>query len=629
MSEKLGALLHIIGALFGLGFVINFFQNPIALHVTFPFSLLGQTLVLHCDALSAFFLLSILLISSASCLYGLSYYSYEHRGVRASWYYRLLFGLFTFSMVLLVISDSFMLFLLAWEMMSLLAYGLISIDEDDKEANEAGFIYIIATHTGVIALLGVFGLLYTYFGVTTLSASWHIIDQNSSVASIIFLLGLFGFGLKAGIFPLYFWLPSAHANAPVSVSALLSGVMIKMGIFGILRICLLFAQPPHWWGWLLFIIGIISGLLGVIYAIAQHDIKRLLAYHSIENIGIIMIGIGMAMLGQSYGNQSLMLFGIAGAVFHVLNHSLFKPLLFYSAGSVIEAFHTRNIAAFGGILRVMPYTALFFLIGAVAIVGIAPLNGFASEWLLYLGMFKNIFASQQMIILLLGILGLATIGTLALACFIKVFGATFLGTPRDISLEGIHESSRWMLLPMGVIAFICIVLGLMPFLMMQMLFSVAVLFGVSTPEISLLALQDLSEAYLYILPLAVVVITVLWLKLSKKSSKCVGTWGCGYHAPPKRAQYTAGSLAQMLLEYYGWMFKGKRHLFEISGLFPKSLNFHLHFDDKNIAALNFMGLAIQSFANRLRAFVHNGYMGLYVLYILATLIVMLLYVSFL
>src|SRR6266511_1794047 len=255
---------------------------------------------------------------------------------------------------------------------------------------------------------------------------------SAGVGGMILAVALIAFGLKAGAVPFHFWLPEAHAAAPAHVSALMSGVVIKMGIYGLLRTVVLFGPPPPWWGWVVLVLGACSGVLGVVWALAQHDIKRLLAFHSVENIGIILLGIGAGALGMAYGHPLIAVLGFAGAALHTLNHALFKSLLFLGAGSVIHATGARDIDRFGGLARRMPTTAAAFLVGSAAIVGLPPLNGFVSEWVVFHALLRGASAGDAMRLAGLAVVVLAFIGALALACFVKVVGVLYLGTPRDL-----------------------------------------------------------------------------------------------------------------------------------------------------------------------------------------------------
>ena len=322
---------------------------------------------------------------------------------------------------------------------------------------------MITTHTGTLALFALFALLraatgdYLFPGAGSVSA-------GGAAATWIFAAALFGFGMKAGLMPLHVWLPSAHANAPSHVSAFMSGVILKMGIYGLVRTFSFFSGIPLWWGALVLMLGVASGIAGVAFAIGQHDLKRLLAYHSIENIGIITMGIGVALIGRAVGNPALAFFGMAGALLHVVNHATFKSLLFLAAGSVIHASGTREIDEMGGAARRLPWTSGFFLVGAIAICGLPPLNGFVSEFLIYLGLFTAATegSGASAAFPALAAPALALIGGLAVACFVKVFGVVFLGSPRSPGAGAGDEAGRWMLAPMAVLAAICAAIGLAP-----------------------------------------------------------------------------------------------------------------------------------------------------------------------
>src|SRR5262249_48114316 len=292
-------------------------------------------------------------------------------------------GTLTAGMALLVIARNSIVFLFGWEAMALSAFFLVTTEDHDGEVRETGWVYLVATHMATLCLFGLFGVLRAASGSFAL-APLNPDRLAPGMATAIFILALVGFGLKAGVMPLHVWLPSAHAAAPSHVSAIMSGVLIKMGIYGLVRVTSLFPNPPLEWGGIVLGMGTVSGILGVAFAIGQHDLKRLLAYHSIENIGIIAMGLGLALIGRSLGRIDLIILGLCGGLLHVWNHAFFKGLLFFSAGSVIHATHTREIDHLGGLAKTMPATAWSFLIGAVAICGLPPLNGFVSEFLVYL-----------------------------------------------------------------------------------------------------------------------------------------------------------------------------------------------------------------------------------------------------
>ncbi|MFA4972044.1 MAG: proton-conducting transporter membrane subunit, partial [bacterium] len=334
------------------------------------------------DPLSSFFLIPIFLLTALSALYGRAYM----RGRAGAGRSPLFFGLLAAGMAMVVIARNGMLFLISWEMMAIASFFLVTLDDDRANVRRAGITYLVATHIGTAFLLALFALMAAHAGSMEFS-EWKGAAASLPSAGALFILALVGFGTKAGFMPLHVWLPEAHPAAPSHVSALMSGVMIKTGIYGLMRILTLLGAPPEWWGWTLIAIGAISGVMGVLYALAQHELKALLAYHSVENIGIIAIGFGLGLFGVSRGMPVVAFLGFGGALLHVLNHAIFKGLLFLGAGAVIRASGTGEIDRLGGLLKRMPHTAAAFLVGSAAISGLPPLNGFVSEFLIYLGAF--------------------------------------------------------------------------------------------------------------------------------------------------------------------------------------------------------------------------------------------------
>ena len=400
-----------------------------------PWQVPGGELEVGVDALSGMFLVQIFLIGALGAIYGLGYWRAEEHP-RTAGKLRLFYGLMVAGMALLVVAKNSILFLMGWEIMALSAFLTITTEDRDPVVREVGFVYLVATRVGTLFVFATFAVLRWLTGSFSLSIAG--LPGGAPAATAVFLLGLLGFGLKAGLMPLHVWLPGAHANAPSHVSALMSGVLIKMGIYGLVRTCSLFDAIPLWWGLLLFSLGMVSAVLGVLFAIGQHDLKRLLAYHSVENIGIIAIGLGLALIGRATQHPGLIALGLAGALLHVWNHGLFKALLFLSAGSVIHATGTREIDVLGGLGRGMPRTSLAFLVGAVAICGLPPLNGFVSELFIYIGMLRagSLDMGTVGIAAAFGVPVLALVGALAALCFAKVFAIVFLGEPRSAHATG-------------------------------------------------------------------------------------------------------------------------------------------------------------------------------------------------
>jgi hydrogenase-4 component B len=577
------------------------------------------------DALSAFFLVPIFLVAGLGSIYGLGYWT-QRRHPANGRKLQLFWGLLVAGMALLVVSRHAMAFLLGWEMMALAAFFLISTEDQKPECRRSGWIYLIATHVGTLSLFAMFALWRSATGSYALRAvAPDSIDL--AVMNGLFFLALLGFGLKAGIMPLHFWLPGAHANAPSHVSALLSGVMIKMGIYGLFRMLSLLADPPAFWGGLILVLGAVSGLLGVLFAIGQHDLKRLLAYHSVENIGIILMGFGLAILGRSSGQPEWVVLGLAGSLLHVWNHGLFKSLLFFCAGSVVHATRTRAIDRLGGLAKSMPWTAAMFLIGAVAICGLPPLNGFVSELFVYLGLLAGVTADGGPgSAAVMAVPVLAMIGALAVACFVKVHGAVFLGSSRTDAAAHAHESPLTMKVPMGVLAACCVLIGLAPVLLSPVLDATI---RSSAPE---LRLGDMSIATLAplqavsvmsaVLVVSIAALTLILARLGRAATR-VATWDCGYAQPTNRMQYSASSFAQMLVSLFAWVLRPQAHPPSVRGLFPGPTQMSSHVDD---VVLDRLLMPASRGAERWLGWFRRFQQGLtqhYVLYILITVILML------
>ena len=343
--------------------------------------------VIGIDALSAFFLLPVLALSCLAAIYGFDYMrSHRRQGnLGGAWFF---YCLFVAGMILVLLARTTVLFLVAWEVMSVAAFALVTFEHEKEEVRRAGWIYLIAAHIGVAALLAAFLLLGSQAESLDFAAFKHLNTLTPSSANLVFVLALIGFGTKAGLVPLHVWLPEAHPAAPSHVSALMSGVMIKMGIYGLLRFASFLGEPAAWWGVCLAVLGLLSGLVGISLAVSQRDLKRALAYSSIENIGLIVFSLGLGLWGMSKHQPSIAVLGLTAALLHVWNHSAMKGLLFLAAGSVVHGTGTKDFERLGGLMRRLPWTSTAILIGSVAISALPPLNGFVSEWLMYLGLLK-------------------------------------------------------------------------------------------------------------------------------------------------------------------------------------------------------------------------------------------------
>jgi hydrogenase-4 component B len=598
-----------------------------------PWDVPYGTLFVQVDALSAFFLVVILVLSALAAIYGAEYLRpyRETRSLGPPWFF---FNLLVASMVLVVIARNAVLFLVAWEVMALASFFLVTFEDEKESVRDAGWVYLVATHLGTAFLLVLFILL----GSTARSLDFDQFSVAPSQAGLLFVLAVIGFGAKAGFMPLHVWLPEAHPAAPSHVSAVMSGVMIKTGIYGLVRTLTFLttsaAPPPEWWGWLLCAVGVTSGIFGVLFALAQHDLKRLLAYHSVENIGIIALGLGVGILGLSAGMPTLAALGFAGGLLHVLNHALFKGLLFLGTGAVAHATGTREIDDLGGLLKRMPWTAFTFLIGAVAISGLPPLNGFVSELLIYLGAFHGVTSASSATTVpgLCVIAGLALIGGLAAACFAKAFGIVFLGEPRSDHAARAHEPGLAMRLPMLLLAASCVLIGLLaPLAMYGLAPVVANVTGLS-PDIVRVSVTRAGGVLSFVTGVGVGLLALIaalaalryWL-LSGRPVTAQLTWDCGYGHPTPRMQYTASSFAQPLTDLFSVVLHTRRRLVPPTGWFPQAASLATETEDvcaERVYAPVFAGIGRGLASLR---WVQHGRVHLYVLYIALTLVVLLVW----
>jgi hydrogenase-4 component B len=626
VGERIALVLLVVAAAAGGWGAARVLVSPsagpgLAFHWLVP----GGELRVDVDAVSAMFLLPIFLLSPLGAVYGLAYWKQsEHPGNGRK--LRVFYGVLTAAMALVVSARNAILFLAGWEIMALAAFLLITTVDQDKEVREVGYVYLVATRIGTLCLFAMFSALFALRG------DWNIegpLDSRHVLAPGIFLLGFVGFGLKAGVMPMHVWLPGAHASAPSHVSAVMSGVLIKVGIYGIVRVTSLFPSPPSWWGGLVLAFGLASAVLGVAFAIGQHDIKRLLAYHSVENIGIICVGIGLALLGRAEGRPDLVALGLAGGLLHVWNHGLFKGLLFLAAGSVIHATGTREIDRLGGLLKPMPRTGLAFLVGATAISGLPPLNGFISELLIYVGLFRASTSGPGGLWMAaaLSAAGLALVGALAVACFVKVFGAVFLGEPRTEAPRRAHESDGRMVAPMGLLASLCAAIGFGPLLLAPILNRTATAWA---PDLALklprlTALAPLASVTVVCGALAAVVAaTGGWLVARTRGFPAlVGTWDCGFAAPSARMQYTSSSFAEMLVGIFRWALRPTEHRHRLRQLFPDPSRFDSHVPDVVLDELLVPGGRATARGFRWLRWLQRGNVQAYLVYILATLVCLL------
>ncbi len=616
----LSSIMGIGGALFVL---LGHSASARALHWAFPF---GEPL-LNLDALAAVFPFVISLVSGACAIYARGYWKAEENPgtVRRLTFF---FGVLTASLLMVVLSQNGILLVFWWEVMSFAAYFCLITEHTKAEVREAGSLYLIVSHVSVLGLFALFAILNDATGSFLFPAAGSL-DATSGVALGGFAVSLLAFGLKAGVMPLHIWLPSAHASAPSHVSAMLSGVVLKVGIYGLVRTLSFFSNIPLWWGVLVLILGVISGVIGVAFAIAQHDLKRLLAYHSIENIGIILMGIGVALLGQHVGHNAIVMLGMAGALLHVVNHATFKALLFLGAGSVIHAAGTRTIDILGGIQRKMPWTAAFFLAGAIAICGLPPLNGFVSELLIYVGLLRGVIASNALAAMMMGAAApaLALIGGLAVACFVKVYGVTFLGAPRSDAAARAHEAPYVMLFSMAILAAVCFTVGLVPWLAAPLVQTAVE--SLRPALVESLNLSDMAGLGWVscgaIALLAVIMLATAGLRRMRVSLpvKTGPTWGCGYTAVTARMQYTASSFGEMFVGLFRLVLRPHVDRSLLHGICPDKAHFKSHVPETTLEHV-FVPLLQRLYAKTavIRDLQH-GHLQIYIVYVFVTLFVLL------
>ncbi len=588
----------------------------------------GGSFSLGLDGLSAFFCLPILIVAPLASLYGCLYMAHYKRGLGTA---SLAYNLLVASMLLLMAVRNGLLFLIVWEVMAISSFVLVVFDDEHAQVRRAGWIYLIATHIGTAALLVFFALLGGYaksldFDRMALAA------RPGGVAGLLFVLAVIGFGTKAGFMPLHVWLPEAHPAAPSHVSALMSGVMIKTGIYGLLRAMTLLGAPSLSWGWTLVGIGLVSGILGIAFALAQKDLKRFLAYSSVENIGIIALGVGVGVLGVCWEQPALAVLGFSGSFLHVLNHSIFKSLLFLGAGSIIHGTGTRNIDRLGGLMKPMRWTAVTFLVASAAISGLPPFNGFISEFLIYVSGFKSLkVGAPETALLAAGIgTGLGLIGGLAAACFAKAFGIIFLGEPRGPEAASAHEVGRAMRWPMAVLALLCLAIGLSAPLAIRLVSpAVSVMAGFAVDQAALA--QDVSILQNIVLISVLLLALVVGFLVARrclprgKQETITGTWDCGYARPTARMQYTASSFAQPLVDLFEIFLRPRKHRANVTGFFPRHATFETETPDVATERLftpvfRLIDLCVAPLRRMQHGRIHE-----YLLYIALALIVLLLW----
>jgi hydrogenase-4 component B len=589
----------------------------------FPFAL-------GIDRLSALFLLLICTVAVPVAIFAAAYFDRHYEARRCNWMWAF-FSLFLLSMIVVVTASTGFAFLVGWELMTLLSAGLVLMEGDSAERRHNLFIYMVMMHAGTAAVVASFFLFLPYshtldfVAIRTASAGLPV-----GIRTLIFLLAFLGFGTKAGIIPLHLWLPRTHPIAPSPVSALMSGVMLKTAVYGFVRFAFDFlAGGPSWFGYVVLLAGAVSGLLGVLYAIAEHDLKRLLAYHSVENIGIIYLGLGTSLLFLSYHAPLGASLALIAALLHTFNHALFKSLLFLGAGAISDATHTIDLEELGGLQRRMPITGTTFLIGCCSIVGLPLFNGFISEWLTFRSFLAGsvLTNTKVQIVLPLMVGVLALIGGLAAACFVKVFGVAFLGRSRSVEAEHAVEAPLSMRVGMTILAAACLLIGILPGFLLHPLTSLGQVLipGGGVPGETLLIARVIP--WIAVIILGVVVITVL----PKRTQRMVPTWACGLSRLTSRMQYTSTVFSKPIRFVFSAVYRPDRKIERLPAdqrYFPVSISYRSVRTTSYEKALYrpFVDLIVSA-AHQLRR-LQTGNIQVYLLYIFLTLVALLAFLRF-
>jgi len=582
-NRKASAVAHLLLiAGLVLGFISTFNILFFSSSTIQSFNLLGiPNNFFRFDSLGLYFLCIVQLVAIPTTIYSYSYlkhYIDEGKSIRSNLVFYILLLVST---QLVVIANHAILFLISWEVMSTSAYLGMIFENEKKEVQTGSFYYLIMSHI-VVLLLYIFFLLLHHQTNSWLFSEFHISPDSGNLFIILYALSLIAFGMKAGFMPFHFWLPRAHPIAPTVFSAFLSGIIIKTGIYGILRTFQFLNPTPEWLGWFVIVISMISAIFGVWYALAQHDIKRLLAYHSVENIGIIGIGIGIGFIGSANNSIPIQLLGFGGALLHTLNHAIFKSLLFVGSGVIYQNLGTRNIELMGGLVHRGKYFFILFLIGSIAISGIPPLNGFISEFIIYNSFFTTAreLKNYYPLLMLISAVGLAFVGGLAVACFTKINSIMFLGNARK---EIRHfRVSFYEYLSLGIFAILCVVIGFYPLPFVKIVNKV--LTHGFVPSNSSSILLDINWFLISLIFMSIIVgifLVYLWKKKNQKKYGAVisEAWGCGNPDINSRMQYTASSFADELNEISKSVLGYHKNIKVPKGIFPVRGNFESHSDD--------------------------------------------------
>jgi len=590
---------------------------------------------LRIDPLAGFFLLLLGGVGAGISVYGHGYWRSETAGRLGL--ICLQYHVFLAAMAFVILADDAYLFMVAWETMALASYFLVTTDHRVPAIRSAGFLYLLIAHIGAIAILLCFGVLHGGHGDYSFAAL-RAAELTPFWANVAFVLAFIGFGAKAGMIPLHAWLPEAHPAAPSPVSALMSGVMIKTAIYGMVRVIYDLIGAVRWeWGVVVLLIGAGTTLFGVLFALMQHDLKRLLAYHSVENIGIILLGLGMSMVFFGFGHPAAGALGLIAALYHTLNHAVFKGLLFLGAGSILHSTGLRDLNHMGGLARTMPATAFHFLVGALAISALPPLNGFVSEWLTFQTALQAPLLENGIVRSLLPLFAatLALAGALTAMCFVKVYGVAFLGQPRG-KAEISHDAGLSERLGLAWLSAGCLVLGLFPAAMLHMLNQVGASLtghGLSADALEsnwlwLVPTQPAQASYSPLIFLVVVLVVVLvTIRLVRffyhGRVRRADPWDCGFPEQTSRMQDTADAFGQPIGLVFGPLYQMKRHLPAPEDGAPK---YSIKVEDRHWGWVYLPVARLAEFVSEKVGLLQRGRISIYLLYSFLTLIALLVFV---
>jgi hydrogenase-4 component B len=635
-------LIYVGRVLFSAGALVGLFVAAIALlaltqvaqTAVLPLGLPDLPFHLRLDALSAFFLFLLGATAAGISIFSAGYFRASEGA--APGLLCLQYHTFLAAMAFVLIADDAFVFMIAWETMALASFFLVTTDHRMPEIRRAGFLYLLVAHLGALAILFCFGVLQGGGGDYTF-ASMRAVVLHGAWPSIAFLLALAGFGAKAGLLPLHVWLPEAHPAAPSPVSALMSGVMLKTAIYGLLRVTFdLLPGQLWWWGVIALVLGLATALFGVLFATVQTDMKRLLAYSSIDNIGIIVAAIGLAILFKTYGKTLLAAIALTAALYHSLNHAFFKSLLFLATGAVLHATKERSLGKLGGLIHCMPWVAWLALVGTLAIAGLPPLNGFVSEWLLLQAFLFTPSLPQSFINMLVPLAAGALVLAAALAAYVmvKFYGVVFLGRPREPNLAYAHDARRFERAALAWFAAGCVLLGLFPVQVIARIDAVnAMLIGATVyhPQLNwwLLAPIDAHRASYSPLIVLIVIVTVLLLTIQVVHRFYHGrlrrgpVWDCGFPLQTPRMQDTAEGFGQPIRQIFEQFFRIER---ELPTPFDVAPRYFVRAEDPFWYWLYVPVARAADWAARRVGLIQQGRISIYLMYSFLTLLALLYFV---